>query len=64
MSISVFIADDHTVVRDGLRLLIETQSDMKVVSEASNGREAARQVLRTKPGRGHYGSCHAGIKWR
>ena len=45
MSISVFIADDHTVVRDGLRLLIETQSDMKVVSEASNGREAARQVL-------------------
>jgi DNA-binding NarL/FixJ family response regulator len=47
MSISVFIADDHTVVR--LRLLIETQSDMKVVSEASNGREAARQVLRTKP---------------
>jgi DNA-binding NarL/FixJ family response regulator len=49
MSIAVFIADDHTVVRDGLRLLIETQSDMKVVSEASNGREAARQVLRTKP---------------
>jgi DNA-binding NarL/FixJ family response regulator len=49
MSISVFIADDHTVVRDGLRLLIETQSDMKVVSEASNGREAARQVLHTNP---------------
>ena len=49
MSIAVFIADDHTVVRDGLRLLIESQSDMKVVSEASNGREAARQVLRTSP---------------
>jgi DNA-binding NarL/FixJ family response regulator len=49
MSISVFIADDHAVVRDGLRLLVETQSDMKVVSEASNGREAARQVLRTNP---------------
>jgi DNA-binding NarL/FixJ family response regulator len=49
MSISVFIADDHTVVRDGLRLLIETQSDMKVVSDASNGREAARQVLHTNP---------------
>ena len=49
MSISVFIADDHTVVRDGLRLLIETQSDMKVVSEASNGREAARQVLHANP---------------
>jgi DNA-binding NarL/FixJ family response regulator len=49
MSISVLIADDHAVVRDGLRLLIETQSDMKVVSEASNGREAARQVLRSNP---------------
>jgi len=49
MSISVFIADDHAVVRDGLRLLIETQSDMKVVSEASNGREAARQVLHANP---------------
>jgi len=49
MSISVFIADDHTVVRDGLRLLIETQSDMKVVSDASNGREAAKQVLHTNP---------------
>jgi DNA-binding NarL/FixJ family response regulator len=49
MSIAVFIADDYTVVRDGLRLLIETQNDMKVVNEAPNGREAARQVLRTKP---------------
>jgi DNA-binding NarL/FixJ family response regulator len=49
MSISVFIADDHAVVRDGLRLLIEAQSDMKVVSEASNGREAARQVLHANP---------------
>jgi DNA-binding NarL/FixJ family response regulator len=49
MSISVFIADDHAVVRDGLRLLVETQSDMKVVSEASNGREAARQVLHANP---------------
>ena len=49
MSISVFIADDHAVVRDGLRLLIETQSDMMVVSEASNGREAARQVLHANP---------------
>jgi DNA-binding NarL/FixJ family response regulator len=49
MSITVFIVDDHAVVRDGLRLLIETQSDMKVVNEASNGREAARQALRSNP---------------
>lgn len=50
MSIPVFIADDHAVVRDGLRLLIETQGDMRVVGEASNGREAVRQVQRTNPG--------------
>jgi DNA-binding NarL/FixJ family response regulator len=49
MSISVIIIDDHAVVRDGLRLLIETQSDMKVVDEASNGRGAVRQALRTNP---------------
>jgi len=49
MSISVIIADDHAVVRDGLRLLIETQCDIKVIDEASNGREAVRQALRTNP---------------
>jgi DNA-binding NarL/FixJ family response regulator len=49
LSITVFVADDHAVVRDGLRLLIETQGDMKVVGEASNGRDASRQVLRTNP---------------
>jgi DNA-binding NarL/FixJ family response regulator len=31
MPISVFIADDHAVVRDGLRLLLESQADIKVV---------------------------------
>jgi DNA-binding NarL/FixJ family response regulator len=49
MSITILLADDHAVVRDGLRLLLETQSDMKVVSEASNGRVAARQALRANP---------------
>jgi DNA-binding NarL/FixJ family response regulator len=49
MSISVFLADDHAVVRDGLRLLIETQRDMTVISEASNGREAARLAARMNP---------------
>lgn len=49
MSITVLLADDHAVVRDGLRLLIETQGDMKVVAEASNGREAARQAPRINP---------------
>lgn len=49
MTISVFLVDDHTVVRDGLRLLIETQSDMNVVGAASDGREAVRQVSLSRP---------------
>lgn len=49
MSITVFIADDHAVVRDGLHLLIESQEDIKVVGEAPNGREAARSVERLRP---------------
>ena len=37
--IRVFIADDHAIVRMGLRQLLEAQPDMEVVGEASNGRE-------------------------
>ncbi len=38
--IRVFLADDHTVVREGLRALIDAQPDMRVVGEADNGRAA------------------------
>src|SRR5436309_8839946 len=38
--IGVLIADDHSVVREGLASLIRRKSDMTVVGEASNGREA------------------------
>lgn len=38
--IRVFLADDHTVVREGLRALIDAQPDMEVVGEADNGRSA------------------------
>ena len=44
MTIEVFLADDHAVVRDGLRLLLETHTDLRVVGEAATGREAVRQV--------------------
>ncbi len=40
MSHTILIADDHQVLRSGLRVLFEKQDDMKVVAEASNGREA------------------------
>src|SRR6266545_2049588 len=44
MPIEVFMADDHAVMRDGLRLLLEAHPDLRVVGEAATGREAVRQV--------------------
>lgn len=40
MPLRILLADDHTIMRNGLRLLLERQSDFTVVGEASNGREA------------------------
>jgi len=49
MTITVLLADDHAVVRDGLRLMLEAQGDIKVVGDAANGREAVHQVKRLRP---------------
>jgi DNA-binding NarL/FixJ family response regulator len=49
MTIRVFLADDHGVVREGLRLLLESQQDMAVVGESANGLDAVRDVLRLRP---------------
>jgi DNA-binding NarL/FixJ family response regulator len=43
------LADDHTVMREGLRALLERQSDMEVVAEASDGRECVRLVGERSP---------------
>ncbi len=40
MSFRVVLADDHQVIREGLRNLVDEQSDMEVIAQASNGREA------------------------
>lgn len=40
MPVRIVIADDHTIMRNGLRLMLERQSDFAVVGEASDGREA------------------------
>jgi two-component system response regulator NreC len=45
----VLLADDHKVVRDGLRLLIDTQRDMRVVGEAANGKEALQRTRDLQP---------------
>lgn len=42
MSLKILIADDHTIMREGLRALIEKEDDLEVVAEASNGREAVQ----------------------
>jgi DNA-binding NarL/FixJ family response regulator len=49
MSITVFLADDHRMVREGFRLLLETQPDIKVIGEAGSGRDAVRQVAKLMP---------------
>jgi len=42
MRIKILLADDHKIVRDGLRTLVEKEPDMEVVGEAENGRRAVR----------------------
>ena len=48
-TIRVVIADDHPVVRTGLRGMIETQTDIEVVGEAENGEQAVSLVGRLEP---------------
>ena len=44
LTIRVFLADDHAIVREGLRLILEAEGDIKVVGEAADGRKAVRGV--------------------
>ena len=48
-SIRVLIADDHLIVREGLRMILETSDDMQAVSEAADGAEAVRLVRALAP---------------
>jgi len=49
VSITVLLADDHAVLRDGLRLLLEAQNDIRVIADAASGRDAVRQVVKLCP---------------
>jgi DNA-binding NarL/FixJ family response regulator len=49
MTIRILLADDHVVMRNGLRLLLERQSNLKVVGEAADGREAVELAAAEKP---------------
>ena len=46
---TVVLADDHAVVRDGLRVLLEAHSDIQVIGDAANGRQAVRLALQLHP---------------
>jgi two-component system, NarL family, response regulator NreC len=48
-AIRILLADDHNVMRRGLRLLLESQPDFKVVAEAADGRQAVAQAEAHKP---------------
>lgn len=48
-AIRVLLADDHTIVRQGLKLILAAQPDFEVVGEAANGREAAELAEKLKP---------------
>src|SRR3972149_2830494 len=47
--IKVMIVDDHTLVRDGIRALLELVDDFEVVGEAANGKEACEKVKELLP---------------
>jgi DNA-binding NarL/FixJ family response regulator len=49
MSIRVLLADDHKIIRQGLRSLLEKQQDMEVVAEAEDGRSAVRLAAEMAP---------------
>jgi len=47
--IKILMADDHPVVRAGIRGMLETQPEFQVIAEAENGREAFEQIGKLKP---------------
>ncbi|MDH7486385.1 MAG: response regulator transcription factor [Anaerolineae bacterium] len=47
--ITVILADDHAIVRDGLRAILEAQGDIRVVGEAADGRQALELAQKLRP---------------
>lgn len=47
--VRILLADDHPIVREGLRAVLETQADFEVIAEAANGDEALRIVQEARP---------------
>ncbi|UXX80849.1 response regulator transcription factor [Reichenbachiella carrageenanivorans] len=48
-TIKVILADDHVIVRNGIKILLESEGEVEVIAEASNGQEAVEKVKQFKP---------------
>lgn len=48
-SISILLADDHTIIRQGMQVLLDAEDDLVVVGQAQNGRQAVEMTLRLRP---------------
>jgi DNA-binding NarL/FixJ family response regulator len=49
MSISVLLADDHKIMRDGLKALLDKAEEIKIIGEAADGAEALKKVIELRP---------------
>jgi DNA-binding NarL/FixJ family response regulator len=49
MAIKVVLAEDHTVVREGLKMLLQAARDIEIAGEAANGRQAVQLTMSLKP---------------
>jgi DNA-binding NarL/FixJ family response regulator len=49
MLITVYLVDDHRILREGLRILLELKGDIRVVGEAEDGRKALDGILKARP---------------
>ena len=59
MPITLIIADDHALVREGLRKFVELEKDLKIVGEASTAEEALELVAKRKTANRGHGFEHA-----
>ncbi len=48
-TIQIILADDHALVRDGIRALLDDEEDLQVIGEVSNGKEAMKMVIEKQP---------------
>ena len=49
MKIRILLADDHTILRAGLKMMLNAQPDMEVVGEAQDGRQAIEETQKLQP---------------